>query len=355
MKVNVLQNELANVVKIVKNGCEKAKILPVLQTIKIEAKDNKLFLTATNNINCIKATIDAEVEQEGSLCVNAQKLDDIISRLSDNILLIKEDKLTIKSKKSKFQLSYIDDKEFPIIPQRDFVENIVLDFKEFKNAIKSTIFTCVKENHSIYDSINLKIENNIIEFASTDGNRLCFVEIPCNVEKNVNVIIPNAILNEIIKIECENINIKFSDKVISFECGNIVYDTLLKAGQFPPVRRLIPKNTKVATINKNEFLKAIDRVSLFADEKIKRIKMCFENDTLRLECKNNDGVGVEEIGIDYNSEDIKIFFDYKFILDALRNCENDEIKIYLEHTLSATLFDLGFAYVVMPLQVGVEC
>ena len=63
----------------------------------------------------------------------------------------------------------------------------------------------------------------------------------------------------------------------------------------------------------------------------------------------------EEIEIEYNNDNIDIYFDYKFILDGLKNCDVENIEIYLEKPLTATLFNLGYTYVVMPLQVGASC
>jgi DNA polymerase-3 subunit beta len=128
-------------------------------------------------------------------------------------------------------------------------------------------------------------------------------------------------------------------------------------GQFPKYNQLIPQsNPKEAVVNVSQLTAALERVSIMVNEKTSIVKLEFVKNSLKLSADTPDsGKSEESLDVDYDGEDLAIAFNYKYVLEALKNIDSDEVKIGLNTGLSATVFkpnsDEDLICLIMPVQI----
>ena len=128
-------------------------------------------------------------------------------------------------------------------------------------------------------------------------------------------------------------------------------------GRFPDYSKVIPKdNNKILQINLNEFKNSIERVTSVSLDRKEGLKMTIGKDSLKLSVNSpNSGEGVENIKASYNSEEMNISFNSRYIIDIASQIEHETIIVNLKEAGSPVLIKdlsdkLSF-HVVMPMKI----
>ena len=159
--------------------------------------------------------------------------------------------------------------------------------------------------------------------------------------------------------------VKFSilGNKILFKFENIIFHSGLIEGTYPRYQQLIPTtNEKIAIIDREKLINTIDRVSVMVNNRTNIMKFNFEDSLLEISTDTPEaGSAKESIDINYTSENLLIAFNYKYVLDVLRNIQNEKIRIEMSTNLSATVIkpedseeaEAGDSYLclIMPVQV----
>jgi len=339
IKKNIL---LANLDQVSK-GVSFKNLIPILNGIKFELKEEGLYLTGSDNNISIIAFIKKEkfefYEGIGDFIIQGKYIVDIIRKLPNgniNLELLDETKLLITTKNSEFNLNCLNSNDYPNIEIEELKNPIILKEKIFKKIITQTSFaTSTQESRPILTGINIKITNNIMECISTDSYRLAKVIVSLeNNEGNFNIIIPSKNLNELIKIinnDDKKIEIHIFSNKILFKFSNILFQSKLLNGTYPDTSKLLPENAiNNIIVNKNEFFEIIDRASLLTNEKEKNIISLESNDNEIIIKSNSPEIGKveEKLIVDKkNNENIKISFSARYMLEALKTFEEENILI----------------------------
>jgi len=373
MKFLVKKEDLFNGIKIVERATSMKGLQPVLANILIETVDNnKIKLTATDFDLTVIADVNAQVEEEGKITLPARKLSEIVAKLSgDNLISFdlntETNSVNIKCQNSKFDLIGISASEFPN-QSRDVEiseENgITIDLKTFSKAVRQAGFAAANyESNNLLSGVVCDINENILEIASTDGNRLARIRenIENEEKKSSQLIIPSKTINEFIKmtsfIEEESVKIYTEKTKIIFKSENTTVVSRLMEGQYPKYNQLIPaESPKTAVIKINELISALERVSTMVNEKTSIVRFEFIEGKLTLKADTPDsGASEDEISIDYKDADLTIAFNYKYVIDALKNMDSEEVKVGLNTGLSATVFrpnnEEDYVCLIMPVQI----
>lgn len=358
-----------NGLKIVERATAQKGLQPVLANILIEAVDkNKINLYATDFDLTIITSIEAQVNNIGSITLPAKKLLDIVSRLNDGIINfeLNSTTMTITSNKSKFDIIGISASEFPKIETvSDETEFVDIDLKPFIMGIKEAGFAAAtyESNNNLLSGVVCDISKNVLEIASTDGNRLARARkiITNREEKTQKLIIPAKVLQEFLKISYfideETIKLYTMTSKIMIKSDNITMISSLMNGQYPQYNQLIPQTfPKEAKINVSKIVSAIERVSTMVNEKTSIVKFEFTQNNLSLKADTPEaGNSEDQIDIIYNGEDITIAFNYRYLLDCFKNIDSEDLIICMNTNLSATVIkpdnDEDFIYLVMPVQI----
>src|SRR5574344_2046554 len=343
MKFIVRKEDLLNSIRTVEGATSQKAVQPVLYNILIETlEDNKIRLTATDLVFTVITKTDAQIEEMGNITLPAKKLSEIVSKLGNELVTFETEEngtnVNITCKKSKFDIIGISASEFP--PE---IKNVEIDetkcfdveLKPFLKGIKQAGFAAASyEVSNLLSGVVCDFLYGILEIASTDGNRLARVRenIKSDIKEQTQLIITSRNLIEFIKICKEKSTI-----ILKSEKTTII--SRLLEGQFPKYNQLIPTDCpKKAIVKVSQLIGALERVSVMVNDKTSIVKMLFSDNELTLSADTPDsGKSEDKIDIEYTSEELLIAFNYKFVLDALRIMESEEVIVGLNASLSATV------------------
>ena len=372
MKFVIKKEDLYNGIKIVERATSVKALQPVLLNILIETIDKSTIRLAATDLDLtVVAQVDAQVEEEGKITLPSKTLNEIVSKLGDKLITFEmnndETSVNITCQNSKFDIIGISANEFP--PEFSSVnvdenEGFEIDIRPFVKAVKQAGFAAASyETSNLLSGIVCDISSNVLEIASTDGNRLARVRENIDNKDNHSkqLIIPSKTLNEFIKmssfIDEDTVKIYTEDTKIIIKSEKTTTISRLLSGQFPKYNQLIPNESpKEAIVSVSQMISALERVSIMVNEKTSIVKLEFTNNSLKLTAdKHDSGKSEESFDIDYSGEDLTIAFNYKYVLEALKNFDSDEVKIGLNTPLSATMFrpnnDEDYVCLIMPVQI----
>lgn len=348
MKFTIQRDLLISSLQNVMKAISPRTVIPILTGIKVEASHNGITLTGSNSDISIESFIPAEEEdkvnvehiEEGSIVLHAKYFPEIIRKLPEDIVSIEVDsslKTVIRSGKAEFNLNGQDAEEYPLLPKIQTDDTFEMPVNVLKNMIKQTVFAVsTMETRPILTGVNMRLANNRLHFVATDSHRLASreVEIQDAAVQFENVVVPGKSLHELNKILSDTdelIQISVTNNQIFFRTKNINFLSRLLDGNYPETDRLIPTQSKTKIKMKTkELLHTIDRASLLAkDEKNNVVRLSTEGNMIEIS-SNSPEIGnvVENISaISMEGEELKISFSSKYVMDALRAIEYDEITI----------------------------
>ncbi|MEA4921974.1 MAG: DNA polymerase III subunit beta [Eubacteriaceae bacterium] len=368
MKFKCNQQTLAKCLNTVSKAITTRTTIPVLKGILLTAtEDNKLTMTASDMDMSIEKIIDANVEESGSTVVAAKLFGDIIRKLPNEEIIIKlneDGSVNIKTLSSEFNIIGMTADEFPNIGDiKDVKAQLSFNKDMLKDMIRKTHFCAsIDESKGIIVGVLMELEKDSFNMAALDGFRMAVAREKMSSEKEENIIISAKKLNEISKIlseteSDEDVNFIVSDKkaVMLLEKTKVVVRLL--EGEFIKYKDILPKEKNTTmVIDKNELLASIERASLLAKEgKNNLIKFELEENLLSISSTSEEGKVKEEIMMDKEGEDLEIGFNSKYVMDALKVIEDE--NIVMEFNTSTTpcilkpLEGNSYEYLILPVRI----
>lgn len=346
---------------------EKRNTMPILANVLLEAGDAKITIMATDLEVFIKDSAKAETTEAGSVTINARKLFEIIKELPNETVDVssdKEDHVTIKSGKSKFNIIGLPSRDFPVFPAIDDSKLEKIDRGNLKGMIDKTSFAVsTDETRYNINGFLLEKEDNSVRMVATDGHRLAFIEQQCSegipAGEKEGVLLPRKGVIEIRKLLDEEgeFTLGITQKNAVMKKGDTVISVRLLEGEFPDYKKVIPRdNRKEVIADRAGLLSCLKRVSLLSTDKIKGVKFNFKKSNLVVSSSSPDiGEATEEVDIDYNEEDIEIAFNARYFIDMLEAVEDEKVRIYLKDPLSPGIVrPMGtenYTYIIMPMRL----
>ena len=377
MEIILSKEDLLNGIKVVEKITAQKSAQPVLSNILIETltSDRVRFCATDLNLS-ISHKIKAQVEKEGKITLSAKRLGEITSKLDNKPITLSlnpdTNVVTISCGKAKFELIGINANEFPKVFDEEVLEENQKSFEINKNTlikgVKQVVFSAaLHESASVLSGVCFNIDSNTLEIVATDGNRLTRASKEINSKDDSAIfIVPSRTLQELIRIssiiEDEKVTIKLEKAKIRFDFEDVVFQSKLINGTYPKYQQLIPTNNdKIVYIDREELIGTIERVCVMVNERTNIIKFSFNQNSLELSTDSPDaGSGKDFIDVDSNFDEIIIAFNYKYVLDSLKNMDTKKVKIEIATSLSATLFkpsdedetkDDSYVCLIMPVQV----
>lgn len=349
MKFIIQRDQLMASVQDVMKAISSRTVIPILTGMKIEAKQHGITLTGSDSDTSIESYIPAEdngivnVEQieEGSIVLQAKYFPDIVRKLPEKTVEFEVDsnlKVTIRSGKAEFNLNGLDAEEYPQLPKLQTDDSFEMPTDLLKSLIKQTVFAVsTMETRPILTGVKLKLEDNTLSFTATDSHRLASREIPVKEARTAfpSVVVPGKSLNELNKIlddTEEAVEISVTNNQILFRTKHLNFLSRLLDGNYPETSRLIPDQSKtVIHVKTKELLHTIDRASLLAKEERNNVVRLTTKGEQLIEITSNSpevGTVAEEVTIQsIEGEELKISFSSKYMIDALKTIEYDDVKI----------------------------
>ena len=350
---------------------EKKTTFPILSNILIEARDSKIKITATDmDIIYFEEISPQELKKEGTTTTSASVLYDILRKLKPNakieLSLQSLNKIKLISENSKFNLLCLPSDNFPLLDEDINQKNFeVSSQKLLKLLNKTKISISNDETRHYLNGIYLhkiKLENkSFLCGVATDSHRLSSSSLEIYPSINIEpIILPKKTifqLSSLLEQISSVIKISNNKSKIKFEMDKSVLISKVIDGRFPDYSKVIPKdNDKVLQVKLDEFKNSIERVTTVSSDRTEGLKMTISKDVLQLSVNNpNSGEGIENITAKFNSNDLNISFNSRFLIDIASQIENESIVINLKDAGSPVLIhdysDKNSFYVVMPMKI----
>ncbi len=363
MKLICSKSELLKSVNIVMKAVPSKTTMPILQCILIDASANIIKFTSNDMELGIETIVEGSIEEKGIVALDAKIFSEIVRKLPDNDVTIVTDEkqnTTITCEKAKFNIPGQSGEDFSYLPFIEKNEGVQISQFTLKELIRQTIFSiAVNENNKLMTGELFQIANNTLRVVSLDGHRISIRKIPLKNEcSDKKVVVPGKTLNEISKIlsgETEDmVDIYFAENHILFEFDNTKVVSRLIEGEYFKIDQMLSSDyeTKV-TLNKKEFLDSIDRATLLVKEGDKKpIIITINDEGMELRIDSQIGSMKEDIDINKMGKDIMIGFNPKFLIDALKVIDDEEIHIYLMNPKAPCFIrdDAGqYVYLILPV------
>ena len=363
MKIKCAKADLLAGINIVLKAVPAKTTMNILECILIKVGNDQIKLVSNDMELGIETVVKGEISEDGVIAINAKIFSDIVRKLPDNDVTIETDSslnTKITCEKSKFNISAKEGSEFPGLPVIEKNKRVTMSEFTLRSLIVQTVFSISdNENNKVMTGELFEIKGNKMRVVALDGHRIAVRNIELKEDYgNYKVIVPGKALNEISKIlsgETEDeVNIYFSDKNIMFELEDTIILSRLIEGEYYKIDQMLSSDfeTKI-TVNKRELFNSIDRATLLIKESDKK-PVVIETKEQILELKMNTQIGSldDEIMIEKEGKDIVIGFNPKFIIEALRVIDDENIDMYLVNSKSPCFIkdkDQTYIYLILPV------
>ena len=371
MKFVINAGQLLKALDNVQGVVDKRNITPILSNVRISAENSKLIINATDMDLDIVEMLDIDVIEHGTTTAPAFLLFETIKRLPSDAqveISLEDDKLNVVCGKFKGALSTLPVEDFPIIQTNDLPNLLKIGKVDFKQLLEKTKFAISMDETRYYlNGVYLHTTQNengqqVLRSVATDGHRLALADavFSADVKIEEGIIIPKKAVDEISKIidkvEDKEIEISCSSSRICFKFSNLILTSKLIDGNFPNYDRVIPKdNDKILEVNRNDFINAIDLVSMYSDDKLKFVKIDLNDKKMVLKAHKTAGDAQQEIDILHPLEQMSICFNARYIKDICNLIKTENVVVHLSsESAPALVKKVGGAeelFVIMPMRL----
>lgn len=367
VKISCLRTELANAVSNVSRAVSSKASIPALEGVLIKSYGDKLNISGYNLEIGITTDIEATVQSEGEIVVSAKLFLDIVRRLPEEIVMIETDERMvtyIKCGHVDYQIVGMSSVEYPDLPSFEKTDGITVNSKILRDMIRQTVYA-VSDNTAkpIYTGSLFEINNGIFKIVAVDGYRMAIRSENVDSESTTDFVVPGKTQLEVLKLLTEddkNVEIIIGQRHIAFEINNYRVISRLIEGTFLDYNTTIPKDTKTElVINTRSIIDSVERMSLLNNERVQSPVRClFSNDEIKLSCASAVGRANDVISVPIIGESVEIGFNNRYMLDALKNTDTDEIKMILNGPLAPIIIKPvkgdSFLSIVVPMRIANE-
>lgn len=363
MKIICSKSELLRGVNTVLKAVPAKTTMPILECILIDTTDGEIKLTANDMELGIETKIKGDILDRGKIALDAKLFSEIVRKLPDSEVSIQTDeafRALIKCEKAKFNIAGKSGEDFSYLPEIEKNQMVVLSQFSLKEIIRQTIFSIAdNENNRLMTGELFEINGNEMKVVSLDGHRISIRKIELKKEYNhIKVVVPGKTLNEVSKILSggieDDVYMFFTGRHIVFEFDDTIVVSRLIEGEYFRIEQMLSSDyeTKIS-INKKELQSCIERASLLVKEGDKKpIIMNIMDDSMELKINSFIGSMNEDIDIIKTGRDLMIGFNPKFILDALRVIDDENIDIYMINPKAPCFIrdeEQKYIYLILPV------
>ncbi|WP_214467433.1 DNA polymerase III subunit beta [Microbacterium flavescens] len=342
MKFHVNRDVFSEAVSFVVKLLPQRNPQPILAGVLIEASDAGLSLAAFDYEASARTTIEATVDEPGTILVHGRLLSEIASRLPNAPIQIEVDDdggILLSCGSARFTLSSMPVQEYPAIPEVTGDSGLVPS-EDFATAIAQVAFAASRDDVTpVLTGVQLEVSGTGLSLVATDRYRVALREIPWDgggtaSEESTTALVPARTLTEVGKTFAHggDISIAFSGsgdrEIIAFTAGNKTVTSLLIKGNFPPVRRLFPEATEHhAVVNTAELAEAVRRVSLVLDRSAP-LRFTFTTDSVSMDASGTEQArATESVDANLVGEDVTLGLNPQYLLESLSAVKSEFVRI----------------------------
>ena len=358
------KTELSEAISNVSRAVSPKSTIPALEGIKVRLSPGEAELTAYNLEMGIRTTIKAETEDQGEFVVSARLFSEFTRRMDeDTITFSIDDNLVVNISGSATECSFsaMSAAEYPDLPVVDTERKFTVNQAVLKSMISQTSYAAsMNESKPVLTGELFDIQDGKFNMVAIDGFRLAIRCENTEDQGNMQFVVPKKALLEaaaLIKDDEKNCNIFTNDRHIIFEINNVVVISRLLEGAFHNYKASIPKEFRTEVIiSRRELSSSLDRCSLILDDKNKSpIRFEAGGGIVKINCKTGIGRINDVISADISGDAVTIGFNNKLMLDALKACEGDKVRLRFNGAMKVIEIlppeGENFIFLVMPIQL----
>jgi len=371
MEFKIKKTDLVEALTKVQGITGKKTNIPITSNVIVSAKENKIFIIATDLEIAFQGQYKAEILKEGICGIPSRKFYEIVREFPSKYVLVKEldnKWIRIANEKVEYNIVGIETEEFPKIPDIEGTELFDLEVDTLRDMIEKTMYAVLADEGRVHlTGIFFKTiredGEKMLRMVSTDGHRLSLIDYPTKKTSgfslNNGVIIPKNGVVEVLKIleegETVQIGIKDNNFVVKKDFEGIVIRLI--EGEFPDYNLVIPKKNKnKVTVDKESLLNMLRRMSILSSSKYRSVRCTIGNEQMETVTTNPEiGESRETIPIKYKGEVIEMAFNPRYVIEATSAMKSEEVVMRLNDGETPCLIqgkkDPGFLSVVMPMRI----
>ena len=365
MKISVNREALCEAVSNLSRVVSSKVAVPVLAGILISAGEDKITMYSYNLEIGMTKCIPAKCEEQGDIVIDARYLSGILRTMDGETVNITVDERSmchIECENTVFDIMGMVAVDFPEMPSVSEGKSFEIDGEIIKNMVRQTVFAVAPEEGTrpVLTGINFILENGNLKLVAIDGYRLAIRQEKIGITDSENFIVSGKAINEAIKIindKTDNVLIRMGKRHINFEINGYILTSRLLDGEFIDYNKAIPtESTQSTVVNTRKIIDIIERMTLIINDSfITPIRCAVNKDSLVFSCSTAVGRAVDKCDIQLDGEEFEIGINSRYILDALRATESDEVKIIFKGSLSAIVIKPiegdDFLYMMMPMRL----
>jgi DNA polymerase-3 subunit beta len=351
---------------------EKKTTMPILSNLLLRAGQNRITIMATDREIGLVADYEAEVIREGEITISARKLYEMVREIQgERIHIVKNerDMVVLTCNRAVYRIPGIPADDYPVVADQDDLPFFKIRGGVLKELIRKTIFAMsTDEMRKTLCGVLMETEKLgetfQIRMVATDGHRLALMKMETGEKEFLamekGVIIPRKGLGEIKRLvedEPGEVLIGLRQGAILVKTNHTLLRVSLVDGEYPDYRRVIPVEKGILlSIDKDQLLHALRRMSVISSEKYNGVIMTLSTDKIVLNSNNPDvGEANDEIDVVYAGEGRSVGYNVTYLTDAIDVVDEERIEFELGEGMKPgivrAISNEDYFCIVMPLKL----
>ena len=364
MKFTIDKRILTEAVTNLQRAVSAKTSIPALEGILIKTDEGKIILSSYDLEIGMQTELPAVIFEHGTIDLTAKLFAEIVRKSpADDITVECDDRntATITSGVSCFTIIGMDAAEFPEFPTITDTNTVKIPSNLLKSMIRQTIFAVADSNAKpIHQGSLFKINDGTFDLVSVDGYRLALRREAIQFSGTLEFVVPGKTLSEILKLlrdDDSDVEISAGQRHILFKIDNYTVLSALLEGEFLDYKAALPKESKIeVVVPTRTMIDSVERVSLLITDRLKSPVRCvIGENTIKLMCTTTMGRANDQIDATVSGDSLEIGFNNKYLLDALRSAESDEVRMMLNGPISPMLIlpkeGDAFSFLVLPVRL----
>lgn len=367
MKLTCNKDLLLQYINIVNKAVSNRTTLPILECILLTADEKGFVLTANDlEIGIKTAPISAEIMEKGEVALEARILNDIVRRLNGDTVTLETDEnyaVHITCGSSQFKIMGQSGEDFPDLPEVKEEQFYTMEQNTLRDMIRQTIFSIAQnDSKPVLTGELFQWQAENVNIVSVDGYRISFRKNPLQHSSGqTEVIVPGKTLSELHKILSQEadstLSVYLTDKHILFDLGVAVMVSRLIEGDFIRYEQSFSEDYKTKVVMyREELIQALERASLVSrDNRKTPVRMMIRSGGMDITARSDMGTAHETVPGEVEGEELSIAFNPRYLIEALRSIEEEQVKIHFIAPLSpCTILPVegdAFKYLILPLRM----
>lgn len=339
MKFHVNRDVFSDAVSFVAKLLPQRNPQPILSGVLIEATESGLTLSIFDYETSARTSLDATVDEPGTVLVNGPMLNEIASRLPNVPIQVslEEDGVAVVGGSARFTLASMPTAEYPSVPEVPAQDGVV-KADDFAVGIAQVAFAASRDDVTpVLTGVQLEVSGTTISLVATDRYRVALRELAWDggdAAPDASALVPARLLQEIGKNFSHAGEIKISlpgsgdREIVAFSAGDRTVTSLMVKGNFPPVRRLFPSQTDhYAVVNTGELVEAVRRMQIVL-ERSAPLRFTFTQEGVTMEASGVDQARASEsVDAHLVGEDVTLGFNAGYVLEALQAVRSEFVRV----------------------------